>query len=86
MGSIERMFDPETVAVIGATERERSVGRAIMENLISWREGDFPRKPESREGSGAEMLSEHKGCAEARGSRDSGRPCKDSSEGRRGVR
>ena len=34
MGSIERMFDPETVAVIGATEREGSVGRAIMENLL----------------------------------------------------
>jgi len=34
MGSIERMFEPETVAVIGATEREGSVGRAIMENLV----------------------------------------------------
>ena len=34
MGSIERMLDPETVAVIGATEREGSVGRAIMENLL----------------------------------------------------
>jgi len=28
------MFDPETVALIGATEREGSVGRAIMENLL----------------------------------------------------
>ena len=35
MGSIERMFDPETIAVIGATEREGSVGRAIMENLLA---------------------------------------------------
>ncbi|RLG02802.1 MAG: acetyl-CoA synthetase, partial [Thaumarchaeota archaeon] len=34
MGSIERMLDPETVALIGATEREGSVGRAIMENLL----------------------------------------------------
>jgi len=34
MRSIERMFDPKTVAVIGATEREGSVGRAIMENLL----------------------------------------------------
>ncbi|MCX8187897.1 MAG: CoA-binding protein [Nitrososphaeria archaeon] len=34
MGSIERMFDPETVALIGATEREGSVGRDIMENLL----------------------------------------------------
>ncbi|HDD42833.1 MAG TPA: acetyl-CoA synthetase, partial [Nitrososphaeria archaeon] len=35
MGSIERMFDPETIAVVGATEREGSVGRAIMENLLA---------------------------------------------------
>jgi acetyltransferase len=28
------MFNPETVALIGATEREGSVGRAIMENLL----------------------------------------------------
>lgn len=28
------MFDPETIAVIGATEREGSVGRAILENLL----------------------------------------------------
>ena len=34
MGSIERMFEPETVALIGATEREGSVGRDIMENLL----------------------------------------------------
>jgi acetyltransferase len=31
------MFDPETVAVIGATDREGSIGRAIMENLLEWR-------------------------------------------------
>ena len=47
MGSIERMFDPETVAVIGATEREGSVGRAIMENLLEGKDQReiFPVNP-----------------------------------------
>ncbi|MEM4719159.1 MAG: CoA-binding protein, partial [Nitrososphaerota archaeon] len=47
MGSIERMFDPETVAVIGATDREGSVGRAIMENLLEWKNNReiFPINP-----------------------------------------
>jgi len=47
MGSIERMFDPDTVAVIGATEREGSVGRAIMENLLAGKEEReiFPVNP-----------------------------------------
>ncbi|MCD6536171.1 MAG: CoA-binding protein, partial [Thaumarchaeota archaeon] len=41
------MFDPETVAVIGATEREGSVGRAIMENLLAGKDQReiFPVNP-----------------------------------------
>jgi acetyltransferase len=34
MGDLTDLFAPETVAVVGATEREGSVGRAITENLI----------------------------------------------------
>jgi acetyltransferase len=34
-GSLEPIFRPETVAVIGATERPGSVGRTIMWNLVS---------------------------------------------------
>ncbi len=34
-GSLEAIFRPETVAVIGATERPGSVGRTIMWNLVS---------------------------------------------------
>ena len=34
MGTIERMLRPKTVAVIGATEREGSVGKSLMENLL----------------------------------------------------
>ncbi|WP_254529773.1 acetate--CoA ligase family protein [Natrinema gelatinilyticum] len=33
MGRLSELFDPETVAVVGATDREGAVGRAILENL-----------------------------------------------------
>ncbi|WP_121742801.1 acetate--CoA ligase family protein [Natronorubrum halophilum] len=33
MGRLSALFDPETVAVVGATDREGAVGRAIFENL-----------------------------------------------------
>jgi acetyltransferase len=38
---LDPIFSPRTVAVIGATERKRSVGRTLMTNLIS---GGFPGK------------------------------------------
>jgi acetyltransferase len=34
MGDIKKIFDPETIALIGATEEERTVGRTILENLL----------------------------------------------------
>ena len=36
------MFAPESVAVIGATERRGSVGRALLENLKSYRAPIYP--------------------------------------------
>ncbi|MFC4543541.1 acetate--CoA ligase family protein [Halosolutus amylolyticus] len=33
MGRLSELFAPETVAVVGATDREGAVGRAILENL-----------------------------------------------------
>ena len=33
MGTLSGLFAPERVAVVGATDREGSVGRAILENL-----------------------------------------------------
>jgi len=33
MGRLSALFDPDTVAVVGATDREGAVGRAILENL-----------------------------------------------------
>ncbi|MFB6129941.1 MAG: acetate--CoA ligase family protein [Salinigranum sp.] len=39
MGELSELFAPETVAVVGATEREGSVGRAVTENLLADFEG-----------------------------------------------
>jgi len=35
-GEIKRMLNPETIAVIGASEKEKSVGRTLVENLCDW--------------------------------------------------
>ena len=34
MGDIRKMLDPETVALIGASDKPGSIGRAILENLL----------------------------------------------------
>ncbi len=35
MADLRRMFDPQTVALIGASERERSTGRKLLQNLMA---------------------------------------------------
>jgi len=40
--TLNAMFAPESVAVIGATERPGSVGRALLENLKSYRAPVYP--------------------------------------------
>ncbi len=46
---IQRMLDPKTVALIGATEKEGTVGRAAMENLLLSKERKvFPVNPKRR--------------------------------------
>ena len=40
--ALNAMFAPESVAVIGATERPGSVGRALLENLKSYRAPVYP--------------------------------------------
>lgn len=40
MGDLSELFAPRRVAVVGATEREGSVGRAIVENLIEDFDGE----------------------------------------------
>jgi len=40
MGTLSALFSPDRVAVVGATERQGSVGRALVENLLSDFDGD----------------------------------------------
>jgi acetyltransferase len=35
-GDLKRMLNPESIALIGATEKEGSVGRDVFENLYYW--------------------------------------------------
>ncbi|WP_439026485.1 acetate--CoA ligase alpha subunit [Haloarchaeobius sp. DT45] len=48
MGTLTGLFAPERVAVVGATDREGSVGRAILENLRSF-DGDVVAVNPSRD-------------------------------------
>ena len=36
MGDLRKIFNPRTIAVIGATEREGTFGRAVLENAIAF--------------------------------------------------
>ncbi|WP_455448393.1 acetate--CoA ligase family protein [Natrinema thermotolerans] len=49
MGRLSALFDPETVAVVGATDREGAVGRAILENLRDGFDGEVVPINPSRE-------------------------------------
>ncbi|WP_459193940.1 acetate--CoA ligase family protein [Halosimplex sp. J119] len=40
MGQLRTLFEPDRIAVVGATDREGSVGRAITANLLADFEGD----------------------------------------------
>ena len=51
MSHIQVMFDPKTIALIGATEKEGSVGRTILENLLRSKERRiFPVNPHTSKG------------------------------------
>ena len=46
MSRIQVMFDPKTIALIGATEKVGAVGRTILENLLRSKERKiFPVNP-----------------------------------------
>ena len=46
MGDLRKIFNPQTIALIGATERENSVARTVMENLLLSRDRAlFPVNP-----------------------------------------
>jgi len=59
MGHIQVMFNPKTVALIGATEKEGTVGRTILENLLRSKERKiFQDKPPYDQGIGCGELSQ----------------------------
>lgn len=59
MGELSELFAPETVAVVGATEREGSVGRAIMDNLVADFDGTVvPVNPNYDEVLGIQCVSD----------------------------
>ena len=46
MGHLQVMLNPKTIALIGATEKEGTVGRTILENLLRSKERRiFPINP-----------------------------------------
>lgn len=57
LASIERMLRPETLALVGASDRTMNFGRIILRNII---EAGFPR---------SRMAVIHEGCAEIEGVR-----------------
>ncbi|SFH77991.1 CoA binding domain-containing protein, partial [Halorubrum aquaticum] len=40
MGTLNELFDPDRVAVVGATAREGAVGRAVTSNLLADFDGE----------------------------------------------
>ncbi|MBZ6493779.1 acetate--CoA ligase family protein [Natrinema longum] len=61
MGRLSALFDPETVAVVGATDREGAVGRAILENLRDGFAGEVvPINPSREEVLGLECYENAK--------------------------
>ncbi len=59
MGELTELFAPERVAVVGATEREGSIGRAIMENLVDEFDGEVvPVNPKYDEIMGLSCVSD----------------------------
>ena len=52
MGDLKKMFDPAAIALVGATEREGSPGRALLENLLPLKEKGrqiFPVNPNRKQ-------------------------------------
>ncbi len=47
MGDIAKMFNPRTIALIGATDEPGSIGKSILDNLLLKRDGSiFPVNPQ----------------------------------------
>jgi len=58
VSDLSALFDPDRVAVVGATDREGSVGRALLENLASFDGEVIPVNPNRETVLGAECYPE----------------------------
>ncbi len=59
MGTLNEMFDPDRVAVVGATPREGSIGRAVTSNLLDDFDGEtVPVNPNYDEVLGTSCVAE----------------------------
>ncbi len=62
MGTLNEMFDPDRVAVVGATPREGSIGRAVTSNLLDDFDGEtVPVNPNYDEVLGTSCVAEVEG-------------------------
>ena len=82
---LRAMFAPNSVALIGASEKPGSVGRALLENMQSFRGRVFPVNPNHATILGQKAFSKIRGRAGGRRSRCDRHACRDSSGDRRGM-
>ena len=59
MGTLTELFAPDRIAVVGATAREGSIGRAVTDNLLSAFDGEvIPVNPNYEEVMGLSCVDE----------------------------
>ena len=76
MSRIQVMFDPKTIALIGATGKKGAVGRTILENLLRSKERKiFPGNPHANKVLGVESYPGISRRSRACGSGGCGNPC-----------
>ena len=80
---LSAMFAPNSVALIGASEKPGSVGRALLENLQSFRGRVFPINPSHATVLGQKSVSENRDAAGGSRSCCDRHACCDSSGNRR---
>ncbi len=82
MGHIQVMFDPKTIALIGATEKAGAIGRTILENLLRSKERRIiPVNPHASKVLHFGELSHHCRLSRACGSSRCGNSCPVSTTG-----
>ena len=64
MSRMQVMFNPKTIALIGATEKEGAVGRTILDNLLRSKERKiFPVNPNMNKVMDVDTYPYHRRCS-----------------------